>query len=428
MIKVEERKNPQHNLKTEKFLSPKKLYLSLRQHIGAPSKEIVKIKEKVEEAQVLAEPQARVSSYLSSPKKGEVVNIDYFNHPILGRDKMIVIRCDSEEKKYSERKDIAMIPKDELLRVIKEAGVVGMGGAGFPTYIKLQPPQKVDTLIINGCECEPYLAGDYRLMIENMEGIFKGIEIITKIIEPERIFFCVEDNKPEAIKKINSILALKKYNLASTQLVVLKSAYPQGGEKQLIYKVTKRKVPSGGLPLDVGCLVHNVATCFSIYEAVYFSKPLIERIVTFAGDALETPKNIWLKIGTLIPELFERGILKFKKEPKKVIFGGPMMGIALKNLDYPILKTTGGVLFLSDEVDFEEESRCLHCARCVDVCPMGLVPLEFVKYVKNKEYARLNEIFIKDCIECGMCSFACPAKIPIVHYIKIGKLYAVGSK
>jgi len=148
----------------------------------------------------------------------------------------------------------------------------------------------------------------------------------------------------------------------------------------------------------------------------------------FAGDVLKTPKNLWIKIGTLLSELFERKILEFKKDPKKVIFGGPMMGIALKNLDYPILKTTGGVLFLSDEVDFEEEKNCLHCAKCVDVCPMGLVPLEFVKYVKNKEYDRLNDIFIKDCIECGMCSFICPAKIPIVHYIKIGKFYATGSK
>ena len=428
MIKVEEKKIPQHDLKTEKFLSPKKLYLPLRQHIGAASKEIVKEKEEVEEAQVLADLGGKVSSYLHSPKKGKVISIDYFNHPSLGRERAIIIECQDEEKKYFERKNVAQLSKKDLLNIIKEAGIVGMGGAGFPTYVKLNPPKKIDTLIINGCECEPYLAADYRLMVENMEGIFKGIEIIAKIIEPKRVFFCVENNKPEAIKKINSILALKKYHLPLTQLIVLKSAYPQGGEKQLIYKVTKRKVPPQSLPFDVGCLVHNVATCFSIYEAVYFSKPLIEKIVTFAGDALESSKNLWVKIGTLVSELFERGILKFKKDPKKVIFGGPMMGIALKNLDYPILKTTGGVLFLSDEVDFEEERRCLHCARCVDVCPMGLVPLEFVKYVKNKEYARLNDIFIKDCIECGMCSFVCPAKIPIVHYIKIGKLYAAGSK
>ena len=428
MIKVEEKKIPQHNLKTEKFLSPKKLYLPLKQHIGAVSKEIVKVGEEIEEGQVLAEAGGKVSSCLHSPKKGKVVSIDYFNHPNLGREKAIVIECKEEEKKYFERENVNQLSCDDLLRIIKEAGIVGMGGAGFPTYVKLNSPKRIDTLIINGCECEPYLAGDYRLMVENIEGILKGIEIIAKIIKPERIFFCVEDNKPEAIKKINSILALKKYRLPSTQLIVLKSAYPQGGEKQLIYKVTRRKVPPQGLPFDVGCLVHNVATCFSIYEAVYFSKPLIERIVTFAGDALESPKNLWVKIGTLVSELFERGILKFKKEPKKVIFGGPMMGIALKNLDYPILKTTGGVLFLSDEVDFEEEKNCLHCARCVDVCPMGLVPLEFVKYVKNKEYDRLNDIFIKDCIECGMCSFICPAKIPIVHYIKIGKFYATGSK
>ena len=428
MIRVDEHKLPQHNLPSEKFLSPKKVYLPLSQHIGKPSKELVGLGDLVEEGTLIAEPAGKVSSSLHAPKKGKVIAIDSFPHPVLKRYRSIVIECQEDEKKYFRTRDPSLLGREEILQIIENAGIVGMGGAGFPTHIKLNSPKKIDTLIINGCECEPYLACDYRLMVENNQGIFRGVELICRILQPKRVFFCIEENKPEAIKRFNSSISIKKYDLPSPQIVVLKSYYPQGGEKQLIYKVTKRKVPSGGLPFDVGCLVQNVATCFSIYQAVYYSKPLIERLVTFAGDSLLNPKNIWVKVGTLISELFEQGILQFKKEPRKVILGGLMMGIALDSLDYPILKTTSGVLFLSqDRVEQEPEQECIRCARCVDVCPMGLLPLEFVKRVKQGEFEKLDEVFVKDCIECGCCSWGCPAKIPIVHYIKVGKLYGTHS-
>lgn len=208
------------------------------------------------------------------------------------------------------------------------------------------------------------------------------------------------------------------------KISVLKSAYPQGGEKQLIYSVTRRKVPAGGLPFDVGCLVHNVGTCFAIYEAVHFSKPLIERMVTFAGGALARPKNLWLKVGTVIKELFGQHVLELKSEPARIIYGGPMMGIALDDLEYPILKGTSAVLFLTEkETDQAQESGCIRCARCVDNCPMKLLPLEYVKRVQRSEFARLDDVYINDCIECGCCAFVCPAKIPIVHYVKVGKRY-----
>jgi electron transport complex protein RnfC len=422
MIKIEEKKLPQHNLSSQKFSNPKRVFLPLSQHVGEPSQPKVKVGDVIEEASLIAEVGGMISASLHAPKRGKITGIEEFAHPVLKRAKSIVLTCEDDQKVYSEKEDIDKLTKEELLTIIKNSGIVGMGGACFPTHIKLNPPKKIDIVLINGCECEPYLACDYRLMVENTDGILRGVEIISKLIEPKEIFFCIEENKPDAIKKFNLSLSIKRYNLPPSRVVVINSNYPQGGERQLIYKVTKRKVPSGGLPFDCGCLAHNVATCFAIYEAVYLAKPLIERLVTFAGDCLVSPKNVWVRIGTLISELFENKILEFKKEPKKVINGGPMMGQALDNLDYPILKGTSGILFFSKEiVDIKEEQNCIRCARCVDSCPMNLVPLEYVKRVKREEFTRLEEIFIKDCIECGCCGFVCPAKIPIVHYIKVGK-------
>ena len=318
--------------------------------------------------------------------------------------------------------------KKDILEIIRKAGIVGMGGASFPTVVKLNPPKPIDTLIINGCECEPYLACDYRLMVEQAEDIFRGVEIVCRLLNPKRVIFAIEDNKSEAIKKFNRLISTRKFLLPEPKVAILPTRYPQGGEKQLIYTLTRRRVPLGSIPFEVGCLVDNVGTIFAIYQAVYLKKPLIERVVTFAGDALVEPKNIRIKLGTTLRELFNAGVLKFKQEPAKIIYGGPMMGIALSSLDYPILKGTSGILFLSlSQVDIQEESNCIHCSRCVDSCPMRLLPLEFVKRVKHNEYGGLNDFYIKDCIECGVCSYVCPAKIPLVHYIKLGKKYAVNN-
>ena len=428
MIKVEERKIPQHNSPIEKFLGAKELYLHLSQHTGKPSRLLRRPKDRIEEADLIAEGDGLISASLSSPASGTIEKLVSFNHPVLKRSTAVVVKTDGQSKSYSISKDADSLDKDAVLDKIRRAGIVGMGGAAFPAYVKLKPPKPIDTLIVNGCECEPYLACDYRLMLERSSGIFKGVELVSKIISPKRVIFAIEENKSEAVKKFNSIISSKSYSLPAARVAVLPSRYPQGGEKQLIYVLTKRKVPLGGLPFDVGCLVHNVGTLYAIYEAVYYNKPLIERVVTFAGGALKKPKNILVKIGTTIRELFDSGILEFKTEPAKIVYGGPMMGIALGGLDYSIMKGTSGILFLTkDEIDTREESACIRCARCVDSCPMGLLPLEFVKRVKNGKFSSLNELYIKDCIECGACSFSCPAKIPIVHYIKIGKKYAVNS-
>ncbi|MCF7873663.1 MAG: electron transport complex subunit RsxC [Candidatus Omnitrophica bacterium] len=423
MLKVKEFKYPQHNLETEKFLSAEKLYLPLSQHTGKPSKACVQKDQIVQKNQIIAENDGFISASLHAPVKAKVSEIKKHFHPKFGKIKTIVLSAlgKTKDEPLNQSTGPNQSRKDKLLAAIAKAGIVGMGGAGFPTQVKLKPPKGINTLIINGCECEPYLASDCRLMLENLEEIVKGVEIISKIVEPKEIIFAVEENKKEVIKKINLFINTKKNSSQKIKLKVLKSRYPQGGEKQLIYSVTKRKVSGQMLPFDLGCMVNNVATCFAIYEAVYFNQPLTRRIVTFAGDALIEPKNLWVNIGTTLAELIEKKVIELKKDPKKIIFGGPMMGDTITNLKTPILKTTSGVLFLEKLSEKKEESACIRCGRCINSCPMNLMPLEYVKMVKKKKYQGLKDYYIKDCIECGCCSYVCPAQIPILDYIKLGK-------
>ncbi len=424
MISLKEYKEPQHHLKAESFLSPQRLYLPLAQHTGKPSRPIVELGQEVEEGQVLALEEGFISSRLHSPCKGRIVAIQRTRHHLLGESLSLVIDCLPQEKHYPLKKDIDIerLSKEELLKKIKESGIVGLGGAAFPTHVKLTPPKKIETLIINGCECEPYLASDCRLMVEKPAEILKGIQIIAKIITPGKILFALEDNKEEAIKNIQ--FWIKSFKLPIT-LRVLKTLYPQGGERQLIYSLTKRIVPSGALPFSVGCLVQNVATCFAIYEAVYLNKPLISRLVTFAGDALESPQNLWVKIGTPLRELFEKEILRFKSQPKKIICGGPMMGVALDGLDYPILKGTGGFLFLEKGVVLKEELNCIRCARCVRHCPMRLMPCLLDLYSRKGLQEELKNLGVSSCIECGICSYVCPAQRSLVQTIKYAKMQLI---
>lgn len=425
MLKLEEHKQPRHKLKTERFLNPKKLYLPLSQHTGKPSLPCVKAGDTIEEGQVIASEEGHISARLHSPKKGKIDAISDWYHPQLKRAKCIILDCQAQEKNYQPRTNIEDLSKEELLNIIKDKGIVGMGGAAFPTHVKLRPPKPIDTLIVNGCECEPFLASDNRLMIEQPEPILKGMEIISRILSPKNIIFAVESNKPEAIESINKAIRAKKNSLSNCCLAVFKTAYPQGGEKQLIYSATKRKVPAQGLPLDIGCVVHNVGTCFAVYEAVYCDKPLIERMVTFAGDALATEKNIWLKIGTTIRELLDKGVLKFKTDPKKVICGGPMMGIALDNLDYPVLKGTGGFLFLTNKVSLGEEGPCIRCGACVRECPMKLMPCLIDLASRNESWEQAKTYGSVDCIECGVCGYVCPTNRRLIQSIKQAKIKAL---
>jgi electron transport complex protein RnfC len=295
-----------------------------------------------------------------------------------------------------------------------------MGGASFPTHIKLKPPKPVDTLIINGAECEPYLTGDYRLMLEKAKEIIEGISLAAKCLGVKRVIIAIEDNKPEAIKVFSYQLPITNY-----QLRILKSQYPQGGEKQLIKNILGKEVPSGKLPFDIGVVVHNVATVFAIYEAVYLDKPLYERVVTASGTCVSSPKNLLVRLGTPIRELIS-ACGPLREEPAKIIIGGPMMGVAQYTLDVPVIKsTTGVILMTAKEARARQEEFCIHCGACVRECPVSLMPCLINLASEKQRWAQAKEYRALDCIECGLCNYVCPANRSLTQSIRRAKLEAV---
>lgn len=398
---------------------PKKVIIPFSQHTGAPSKPLVNKGDEVKTGQKIGEIAGKISVPTHATISGKVLDIKEVPHPVLGsRSLACIIESDGKDEWVAreEREDYLNLNPQELVEIIKEAGIVGLGGAAFPTHIKLSPPKDkpIDTLIINGCECEPYLTADHRLMLDNTQGILKGAEILKKILNPERVIIAIEDNKPDAIERM-------KKSVKNFEVRGLKTKYPEGAEKQLIYALTKREVPSGGLPMDVGCLVQNVGTTLAVYEAVRFSKPLIERVVTVTGDGIREPKNLRVRIGTPIKDLIDE-CGGYKEPPAKIILGGPMMGLAQYSDELPVLKGTSGILILTPKtVEVPEEGPCLRCARCVDACPMNLLPCEIAKFIKNRQFLKAKEYGVLDCIECGCCSYVCPSKIRLVHLFKFGK-------
>ncbi|MBU1871682.1 MAG: RnfABCDGE type electron transport complex subunit C, partial [Candidatus Omnitrophica bacterium] len=317
--------------------------------------------------------------------------------------------------------------------IVRQAGIVGMGGAGFPTHIKLNPPKPVDTLILNAAECEPYLTGDYRRMIENTEEILKGVEVIVRCLGIKKVYIAIENNKPVAIRvfneEIHSMPLLGKFSKGQgglrCEVISLKHTYPQGGEKQLIKNILKKEVPSGKLPFQIGVLVQNVATVFAIYEAVYKNKALYERVVTVSGDCLANPKNILVRLGTPIKQLIEF-CSPLEKNPAKIIIGGPMMGIAQFSPMVPVIKTTSAVILLSNEqLEAFREDVCIRCAECVRNCPVYLQPCLISLAVERRNWELAKTYSPMDCIECGLCAYLCPAKRNLVQSIKLAKQEAL---
>ncbi len=407
----------------EKFPLPSRVIIPLSQHIGSPSNPIVQVGDEVLAGQMIAEGSGFVSIPQHASISGKVTKIERFAHPVGTKQMAIEITGDGEDRwvELVDEVDYMDLPVDEMKARIAAAGICGMGGAGFPTHVKLSPPKDkpIDTVVLNGVECEPYLTSDYRLMLEGAEGILKGLRIIMKIVGAKKGVIGIEANKPDAIALMERLTSSQP-DLSVTGLMM---QYPQGAEKQLIYAATGRKVPNkGGLPMSVGVVVQNVGTAVAIYEAVRYKKPLIERIISITGEIVKKPKNLLARIGTPYSELLDycEGV---SEEIGKAISGGPMMGFAIPNLDAPMTKGSSGLVLLNrKEARLLDEHTCLRCARCVDVCPMNLVPSMIAAAVKANNLDMAVRVGLNDCMKCGSCSFVCPAQIRLVQWIDTGKV------
>ena len=407
---------------------PKKVVLPLLQNVGFPAEPVVKEGDAVSIGQMIAKPSGRMSSAIHATISGKVTRIDHSHTPEHPRILSVTIESQGDEDQDINVKatlDVDGLSKETLLNMIRNAGVVGLGGAMFPSDVKLSPPgtKPIDTVILNGAECEPYLTCDHRIMIERSKELLQSLEIMVRMTGAKHAYVAIEDNKLSAIYAMERALQTAKDKGYKTpaEVVSLETKYPQGAEKQVIKAVTNRVVPSGALPADVGCIVFNVGTAYAIYEAVYLGKPLIERVVTITGPCVREPMNLWVRIGTRIESLASV-FGGFVKEPKKVIIGGPIMGMAQYAMDIPVTKGVSGIVFLSkDDMIDSVESVCIRCGRCIEVCPMGLVPTTLMYQVKMENFTTAGDLGIADCFECGACAYACPAKIPLLDYMKYGK-------
>lgn len=398
---------------------PNKVIIPMLQHIGAPCKVIVNKGERVKVGQKIGDSDSYVSAPIHSSVSGIVKEIRSVLYANGSQVDAIEIETDGLQDVYEEIRPIQVLDKSQAIKSIRESGLVGLGGAGFPTAVKLYPPpdKKIDTIIINGAECEPYITSDYREMIENPQRIIDGTKFIVFLTGAERAIIGIEANKPKAIKKLSELIKDEK-NISIATLPVI---YPQGGEKQLIYSTTGRKVPVGKLPSDVGVIVHNVNSVSFIAQYISTGMPLIKKKVTVDGPVVNEPKNLEVLIGTPLRDVFEF-CGGFKDEPGKIIMGGPMMGVAQFSLDNSVLKQTNALLaFNKEDAYIDMESVCIRCGKCINTCPMGLLPVYINANVTKGFIQETLKYNVNDCIECGCCSFSCPAKRHIVQSIRYAK-------
>jgi electron transport complex protein RnfC len=392
--------------------------------MGAPAKVIVNKGDEVKTGQIIARGEGFLSGNIHSSVSGKVSRIEEVQDVSGYRRQAVFIDVAGDEWVEGINLDTKLDHEiryegAEILKRITEAGIVGMGGATFPTHVKLTVPRgkKAECIVINGVECEPYLTSDHALMLEKGEEIIVGIQLLKKALQVNKAYIGIENNKPDAIEKIRDLASAWD----GIEVFALQVKYPQGGEKQLIKAITGREVPSGGLPVDVGVVAFNVGTVFAVYEAVQKNKPLIDRIVTVTGKAVKNPSNFKVRIGTSISVLIEAAG-GLPENAGKVISGGPMMGKALPNIDVPVVKGTSGILILAEEESTRYKTQpCIRCAKCVTICPMGLEPYLLMTLSERSLFDRLETDHVMDCIECGSCSYICPASRPLLDFIRLGK-------
>lgn len=412
----------------QKATLPKKVIIPMGMHIGAPCEPIVKVGDMVKKGQKIGEAKAFVSTPVHASISGKVISVEPKPYPGGGMMMSVVIESDGKDEVYDgikPPKALGKLSPDEIKNLIRESGITGLGGAGFPTQVKLSPPPEktIDTIIVNAAECEPYITADHRLMLERAEDIVFGLEAIMKATGVKKGYIGIEDNKPDAIENVKKVVGDRQ----DIEVIALATKYPQGGEKQLIKAVTGREVPSGGLPMDAKVIVNNAGTCTAIARMLKTGMPLIERITTVTGSVRE-PKNLEIRIGTPLSDLIGQ-CGGFKGSPGKVLMGGPMMGLAQSDLECPAIKGTSGLLVLEkSQVRLYEQSPCIRCARCVDACPIHLLPTNLGKFAERGMWTEAEQYHALDCIECGCCSYVCPAHIPLTQLIRLAKNRIIASK
>jgi len=401
---------------------PARAIIPLSQHIGAPCQAVVEIGQEVKKGQLVGNPGGFVSAPVHASVSGKVIAMGEFPMANGRMVPSIVIENDGKEEwtALKDSPDYMNLSPEELKEKIKEAGIVGMGGATFPSHVKLSPPKEkpIDAVIINGAECEPYLTADHRMMLESASAVVEGLKIVMRVLGVEKGYIGIESNKPDAVETMKKAVANEK----NIEVWTLQVKYPQGAEKMLIKSILNREVPAGGLPMDIGVVVHNVGTAIAIYEACRYGKPIVERVVTVTGHGVKEPKNFRARIGTPLSQLIEEAG-GFTSHAVKVISGGPMMGFAVYSLDVPVTKGTSGILVLS-EAEYTSSDKygpCIRCGRCIDICPMGLMPSMLSVYSEKGFYEECKEYNLFDCFECGSCTYVCPSKRPIVQFVRLAK-------
>jgi len=403
---------------------PKIASIPISQHLGAPAKPLVNRGDVVKVGQQIAKGDAFISANIHSSVSGKVMKIDNVIDSSGYRRTAIVVQVDGDEwidgiDRTPELKREIAISQKEIIQKINEMGIVGLGGATFPSHVKLMVPEgkKAEVLIINGVECEPYLTSDHRVMMEKGEEMMVGVELLKIALGVSKAIVGIENNKPDAIDHLSEIATKFK----GTEVQGLKVKYPQGAEKQLIKALINREVPSGKLPVEVGAVVNNAGTAFAVYQAIQKNKPLIERVVTITGKSVKKPGNFMVRIGTPVSDMIEAAG-GLPDDTGKVIGGGPMMGKALNSLDVPVVKGTSGILIMpKEEAGRKAVQHCIRCSKCVTVCPMGLEPYLLEKLVMVEDFERTEEERVMDCIECGSCHYTCPAGRPLLDYLRLGK-------